>query len=440
MSKLRRAAERIKAALIVVLTVSALFLGWQTGLVNDLLGSVPVFGSIAGLVQSTPPPTGSGGMVAKEAARPLTIVITGEGGVHFGARYDTDLRNTVYDRTSSILGEALGSMAVPSEISEEQWRAALSGPGVYFEYIMPVRLSVLDGWLGARMPDFTRDAPLRRICVSFGEDRNRLFYQAYDTGLFYAADTVSAGGRAQELGIYGSNGAAFTFETGIYDAGSAPYMLLMPGRVHPVVRAFGNGTVEEYTDAILSVLGMGQTGYTSYYDDDGSLVSFGPQFNLRVDTRGHAAYRRVDDAQVPGEIRVLTEGEMIERARVIAADTAALSGGDAEVCFESVEYGAEERVSVIFAYYLAGGRVHLYEDGYAAKIIFTSGLVTEMELNFAGFEVTDEYAQLLPERQTLAAAGGEFMLRYYFDTGFERLEPTWCRSDKNILETTRNTD
>ena len=434
MSKFRNAAERIKTALIVVLTVSALFLGWQTGLVNDLLGSVPIFGSIAGLIQSTPPPAASAGAVAKEAARPLTIVITGEDGAHFGTRYDTGLRNTVYDRTSSILGEALGSMSAPSEISEEEWRAALSDPGVYFEYIVPVKLSVLDGWLGAHMPDFARDAPLRRICVAFGEDRNRLFYEAHDTGLFYAADTASAGGRAQELGIYGSNGAIFAFETGIDAAESAPYMLLMPGRDHPVIRVFGTGTAVEYTGAIISALGLYQSEYTSYYDDDdGALVSFGPQFNLRTDTRGHAAYRRMDDALVPGEIRTLTESEMIERARIIAADTIALGSGETEVFFESVEYGAGERVSVIFAYYLAGGRVHLYEDGYAAKITFMSGVVTEMELNFAGFEVTDEYAQLLPEQQALAAAGGEFMLRYYFDTGFERLEPTWCRLDGFVV-------
>jgi len=187
-----RRVEWAKTALIVLLVASALFLGWQTRLFNDMLRAMPIFGRATEFAVGLPEP-------AVAAARPLVIVITDEYGGRYGIRYDTARRNTVYNATSGILGEAIGSKSESVEISEAEWRKALSGPGVYFEYIRPVMLSVLDVWFGARMQYYFEDVSLRRIFVAFGEDTNRLYFEDYYTGRFFGADTVSPGGRAQDF-------------------------------------------------------------------------------------------------------------------------------------------------------------------------------------------------------------------------------------------------
>ena len=423
MSKAQRAGEWIKTLLIVLLTVSALLLGWRTMLFNDILSSIPFFGSVAELMRGSSGTVETGGSPIKEAARPLCIVITNEDGARFGVRYDTEARNAVYDRISSIMGEALGSATAPSEISEDEWRSALAGLGVYFEYVTPVKLSVLDGWLGARMPETAVDALLRRVVVAIGDERSRIYYQDYNSGLYYGADTASAAGKAQELEIYSPNDAVFAYESGVPGASIAPYMLLTQERYHPEVRAAAAGSSDELLDLTLAAMGHGNETYTTYPEGD-SVRRVGTQFRIGVDQRGQVLYRNTEGLTPGDEIYSWGESDLIEQARLIVADTIGSVCGGAEVFFESLEYGTGDSVSVLFAYYIAGGGIYLFEDLYAAKVTITSGVVTEIELNFRNYSFTGEFTRLLPETQALAAAGGEFML-CYSDTGAERLTPSW---------------
>ena len=117
--KSKRFVEWFKTGLIVLLIASALLLGWQTKVFNEFFSAIPFFSNIAELVRgaTSTGSTETGGASFTEATRPLVIVITNERGERYGARYDTGARNSVYDRTSSIMGEALGSASTPSEIN-----------------------------------------------------------------------------------------------------------------------------------------------------------------------------------------------------------------------------------------------------------------------------------------------------------------------------------
>ena len=434
MTKAKRAVELVKTALIVLLSVSAMLLAWRTGIFNDFAAAIPLISSVADLMRGATGTVEPGGATYMEAARPLSIVITSEGGRRFGVKYDTDLRNAVYERASSILGEALGSASAPVEISEEQWRASLSRPGVFFEYITPVRLSVLDRWLGVPMldsapdaliPDSASDVMLRRMFVAFGEDRSRLYYQDHDSGRFFGADTASAAGKAQELEIYNANDAMFAFETGIIGSENAPYMLIMPGTSHPDVRSAYVGSQELLLEIARDAFGHINEDFTTYPGGEGELVCVGTQFRITVYPDGRVLYRRLDGPPLDREAHHLRESEMIERARVLAADSVGATSGDAEVFFEI--FGRGEGVySVSFGYYIAGGRVFLPEDRHAAWVRFSDGFAMEAELNFRNFTFTGEYSTLLFERQALAAAGGEFMLSYS-DAGAEILNPSWVK-------------
>ena len=423
----KRVVEWVKTVLIVLLAAGALLLGWRSGLYNDFVNAIPLFSNVAGMMRSASG-TGTGEpddwVIKEAAARPLTIVITDINGDRYGVRYDTLSRNSVYDRTSSILGEALGSASTSQEISEDEWREALSGAGVYFEYIEPIKLSILDGWLGAQLPDMVMDTPVRRVFIAFGEDRSRVYYQSYDDGLFYGAETASFAGKAQELEMYDANGAQFAYETGLSIADEAPYLLILPGNEHPDIRAAASGSAEELLDIVIDAMGHRNETYKPYYGADGALVRVGTQFNVRVDTLGRVVYRRTDVSPQSGEGQKPSESEVVERARAIIADTLGNTESSAEVFFESIEYGSNGSLCVCFGYYIAGGLIHLHDDEYAAIVTFIEGAVSELELNFRSYSFSGEYTKLLPEIQTLASAGGEFVLSYS-DTGAERLQPAW---------------
>ena len=429
MNREKRVAEWMKTALILLLTTSALFLGWRTGLFNDFFRSITLFGSVADLMRGTAGTAEFNGEQVKEAARPIVIAITNGEGERFGTKYDTDARNAAYDRTSSIIAEALGSAAMPKEISEAEWREALAGQGVFFEYVAPVSLSVLNGWLGSRMPDAWSDFSLRRIFVVFGQDRSRIYFQDYESGLFYGTDTASAAGKAQGLEVYSPNGAAFAFELGVPGAENAPYMLIMRGSAHSYIRAAPAGGAAELCDITLHALGHSNETYTSLPEGDGAVRFVGTHFTIRVDPHGRVTYRRTDWPPDETQLRSFSEAHMIERARIVVDDTIGTLCGDAEVLFESTDFEFEGTGSVFFGYYMAGGRVHLHEDGYAARVTFSEGAISDVELNFRMFTFSGEYVRLLPERQALAAADGEFMLSY-FETGAETLLPSWVKHSR----------
>jgi len=434
----KRIVEWAKTALIALLTASALLLAWRTGIFSEIIASIPFAGSVAELLGGAGGAAESGGASIKEAARPLSIVITNEGGGRFGARFDTNERNAVYERTSSILGEALGSAAEPFEVSEDEWREALGGVGLFYEYATPVRLSILDAWLGARKPDTEHDAVLRRIFVAFGGERSRLYYQEQGSGAFFCADTASAAGKAQELGMFSPNGAVFAFETGVSGAANAPYMLILPGRLFPEARAVPVGSAEEALKLALSALGLGNEANTTYYmGAERVLVCVGAQFNIRVHADGRVLYRRTDGAAPEGASQGLGEVELIEKARAIAADSVGMACGSAEAVFESIEAGeGEGAFTVVFSYYIAGGRVYLPEDRPAVQVTYASREVAGVEMNFRNFSFSGGSSRLLDGRLALAAAGGEFMLSYA-DTGAEILKPFWVRTPENSTRSLR---
>ena len=421
MTNRRKIIEWAKTTLIVILTMSMVLLGWHTQLFNDVAASIPLFGNFTGLGRATPT-VEIGEAIVMEAARPLIIVITYEDGERFGAKYDTDIRNEVYAWTSGIIGEALGSAAAFQEISQEQWREAISAPGVFFEYFSPVWLSVLNSWLGARLAYIEEDILLRRIFVAFGDDSNRIYLQDIQSGNFYAAQTASFARKAQELETLRENGARFAFEIGSAGSERAPYMLILPGVKHPVVTANSASSAEEILYIVRNAFGHGREADRRYFDDD-TLVSIGVNFNIRVQPCGTVLYRRTDRPQVDSAI--FSDSQVIEQARIAIAETIVRTSAGAEVFFEYLKHVDDDSRLVTFGYYIAGGRIRLIDDMPAARLFVSGGIVMEAELKFRSFSVSgEEYTELLPEILILAAAGGEFILNFS-DTGLDEITPVW---------------
>jgi hypothetical protein len=153
--------------------------------------------------------TGGDKTQVRAAAKPITIAVTGGGGLHYGVRYDTKELSSVYEYAAPILSAALNAAAAPSEINESEWQAALLSQGVYFEYMSPVSLSVLAGWFGAETAGSWGDMEVRRLCVAEAGRGTLLFFQQYDTGRFYAASTEAGSGLGVLADSIGTNSAVF---------------------------------------------------------------------------------------------------------------------------------------------------------------------------------------------------------------------------------------
>lgn len=401
--------EHIKSALIVILLISAILLIWMSGMFTSLVGA---------LVASPDPdsviPVGSTvGTVSAESARPRMIVITDSDGMREVALYNSSERNALYDRTSSIIGEALGFASKIQSITQSQWRRALALPGVMYEYYVPVPLGVVCGWLGASSMEITE---IRRLCLTYGDTGATLYFQCGDN--FYRADTDSISdiaaipSAADEYRLY-------EFER---DPNSpAPYAILSDGYMHATAGVTNPLDSNSAISELLLTLGIDSRQDAGYVESDGTRNYVTNTFTLTVSPHGLVVYRRSGAAvsELTGRI---SDSAAIEAARLAAAVMLDARSGESDVYFSGISNDVANQ-TVTFDYFFGGGRVFLSGADHAAQISFVNGTITEMTLLFRSFSVSDDMA-ILPEAHALAARGGEFALGYS-DSGTGVATPFW---------------
>lgn len=427
MSRRRNISEKVKNIIILLLLISAVFLGWQ----SQLFGNTSVkLSALTNPADDKPADPGNGVPAADinktGEARPVSIAVTDNAGAHYGEKFNLANIESIYQNAVLIFHDALGTAQAAEKTDEKTWREALRAPGVYFEYMSSMRLSVLDGWFGTEITEDWRTHSVRRLCVAV-DGAPRLYFQDDETGAFYAADTdVLSDSITKLTGLYTSNDTAFAFE--ILDAPSPgdPYVLILPASSHhPIIEA-ANPLTGETLAVMLRYFGVSEHS-KPITEEDGSqtYIPTPADFRIELSPDGTVVYKRTGN---PEETAApVNESGAIELARLAVAETIAkYCGKDARVYFDAVSSSGPNPNSfqVIFTYMVAGGRVWLDRDGYAASVTVTNGAVSKMELRFRSFAITDQESKLLPEIQAAAAAGGAFML-CYSDNGDGVFEPSW---------------
>lgn len=411
--------EKIKNIVIILLVLSAVILGWESRLFGNSSADAGFAELLNRIIQ------GSGDENDKKTAgavMPVCIAVTDSAGVHSAVRYDMAELGRLYDKTVPILSGALRASRTPSEAAPSVWQSALTAPGVYFEYLSPIKLSVLSRLIGSELSGSWGSIPVRRICVSYQNGKTRLLFCDCNTGKFYAANTAAPDGIDSLTESIGISSAVFAFERGIQTLNN-PNCLLMPDvSTHPEVEV-KNPLADEKTLAdVLTALGV-SAHLKSTYTENGTQVYVENAFTVRLLSDGTVIYRLTGDTENDGP--VLNESAAIEKAwYAVSASIAKYCGNDAYVYFDSVTRPEDNGYKVNFTYMVAGGLVRLGGDGYAASVTIKDGTVTAMELRFRSYSVTDTQRDLLPEIQTAAASSGAFMLAYD-DNGSEKLEPVW---------------
>ncbi|MEL4105504.1 hypothetical protein AAFA46_01500 [Oscillospiraceae bacterium WX1] len=415
--------EKIKNAVIVFLLFSAVTLGWESNLFGNTSGGLADdVSSLIGFLFGGEHGAGRADKTT-EAAKPVIIAVTDQSGVRTGVQYDLNAIGALYEKTSGIVTAAFAASAKskPSEISVSDWQSALKAPGLYYEYLSPIKLTVLDGWFGADMSGTWDGVTVRRLCVAEVGGKNRLYIEDSGTGRFFSndVDSVSITSLAAAAG---TSHAVFAFEV-LGGMSSNPYQLLfVDSSAHPSVAVSNPLTDDSALAGVLTALGAGTHATPSYQESDGTRVYVENDFTIRVLAAGTVQYKRV----YKNTSAALAAGDsaVIEKARAIVAETVGAHSGDAAVYFDALQRRDDGSFEVTFNYIVAGGVVRLSKNGYAADVIVKNGVIEEMTLRFKNFQVTDKQVELMPEKQAAAAAGGEFVL-CYTESGEYTLDPAW---------------
>lgn len=423
----KRIVERIKSVLILLLSCSAVYLVVLTQSI-----AVP-----SGLLSR---PAGGGGVLSvadpAETARPLrmaAVIPAGGSEVQrFGVQYSDADTADLFQQAYTILVEALSSANQPEEVTETEWRQALTAaPGLYFDWQGEVPLAVLDGWLSVENPLLT--GSVRRMVLAAREGRVFLCYFDETAGGYYAcsSDVVSASRLEEVVEALRDNGARFAFETEEY-SGLEPYTLVLGEPLSPAVYASVDPLGGKQSE-LQEVLGFPES--SASFSGAGEQVIRSRNDTLRIGVDGTVTYEPATE----GSDRYLLAGgglyESVEGCRDLAQQAVGAVGGVERLFLMSARETGQGSWEIQFGYSLDGIQVRLGEDGWAARFTVEQGQITGFQLRMRCYTDTGTTTVVLPERQAMAAmeAKGhenEELLLVYLDTGAEMVTASWAAASE----------
>jgi len=411
MSKAKR-IDRLKDLAIALLLVSAVYLFYRT-VFYEAPSSTALFGG-GQTAQSIASPGGSAALNAK----PVYVAATGSGGAHTAAKYGSEARDKLLSQFSASLGEALGSAGSPKEVTADEWRSALRGSGVFYDYLYPQPLSDVASSLGTAAKGGAASDMARRLCLSVSGDSVRLYYiSAENDGVYRCTTAVSAATLAAKLGDYQSCKAKFAFESGSDYAALDPYFLFSGEETKLTSVTAANPLTEGgELSKLFGVFGMSSRSSEGYIEKGGTVVYVEGSKSLRVDNTGSVLFSVTDSSGVAIQGgSELTAAEIASACAQIVNGTIGETSGAASLVLRSCKAdSATGDVSVEFAYMIGGVPVTL-ADGTAAVFTVKDGMITRAELCFRKYTLTGDTLTALPEAQAAVITqngGGEPVLTY----------------------------
>lgn len=353
------------------------------------------------------------------AAKPMCVVLTPESGMHSAIMYEADALELAYERYSSTLAEALGSSGEPEQITQEQWEAALSGPGVYFDYYGDYQLSILAIWLGTEMSGEASGHTARRFCLAIeGEDVYLCYIRERGEGGYYrCATAVSAADLLGRVSESMPNGAEYNFELDEPLSYIDRYMVILSSDVNIESASASNSLPSADTDDIMSKLGMNSYLALSYPESDGGTVKIEGDATLKLGVDGELRYsRRVLESE---EGTRLSPTDAIELARQLVEATAGSAAGDAELWLSYIYFDREtQEYTLNFDYVLSGLPVSIQGRDNAVEIVIYGDSIVSAAMLFRSYELLSSpvtpspYPSLIAATLVQSQGGGEPRLCY----------------------------
>ncbi len=407
-----------KNFLIVLMTISALFLLFRAvtnepgniyeGL-KELFGGSTETGSES-LPGSTNP---------VHAANPVFLLTTSVDGSHYAVKYDSQSKDKLVSQFSADLGEALGTLVSLREISEDNFREALGGTGVFFDYLYPQPLSALASWLGTEASGEVSAKTARRLFLGNDEGKMILYFFSEGDGKYLSGETAlgfaSVSDKIAEFPIGNAN---FAFELkGQYET-LDPYFIF--SRENDTLRAVDVSSVlpDNNGKDLLSYFGMNKNVASDYIEANGSVVYVDGEKTLRIESTGEVIFSVTgsEGVNLSPSSSVLTVEDCISACYEIAENSIALKSGDGIIGLVNVSGAADpDSCTVSFGYFVDGIPVTLPQNEYSASFHLRGGTIVRAELNYRNYTFSGGTVRALPEKQAAEIAkaqGGEPVLTY----------------------------
>ncbi len=414
----RRWIEWGKDVLIVLLTLSAVYLLTMTPLVRD-----------SGVLDLLSPRESPGAGPSEESGEmvmlPARLAVTGEGG-RYGVQYDEGRLEELFPPLGALLGDALASAGTPQSITEGEWRRYLGGTGVYFDFQGEVPLAALKRWLQGPEAGSPSGSARRVLLCAGAEDQVLLCWQEAGSGQFFCCSTALTQSLHLDPAAEGptSNGAYFAFEDQALTRLLDPYTLITEGEQGregydasvPLTSGAGAAAVLEALD--YSAQNHAPVSGGEVYLDGGD--------RLVVSANGTVTYRAAQPEKYPVGRDI---ADQVDGVRTLAERTLGALCGEAQLYLMSArEEGGTLRVR--FGYLLDGCAVRLGGEGWAAEFWVEDGYVTRFTLRFRCYTANGERALLLPIDKAAAMLPDltderrELVIQYR-DGGGAAVSPDW---------------
>ena len=400
--------------IIALLCVSAVLLAVsRAGL--SLGGSIGAYGGMMN------PAGGAASPAYGSAAEPMCVVVTPEDGAHDAAMYSQRELDEAYALYGAALAEALGSAGEPQPVSAGEWRDAVSGSGVYFDYYTGCQLSSFAIWLGADMASEARLHSARRLCLSLQDGEVALYYMRELYGEAYRCTTeLSYSELAGRVAASSPDGAQFVFELGEELDGVDPFAVMAAGEISVHSLESANSLDRGRAEELMAAFGMNANLANNYPSADGADVYLEGSATLRLGADGRIIFTRRG-----AEGDTLSPSDAVQLTRSILESTVGLVSGAAELRLSYISLDAESGEYTLRYDYAAGGLpVELAGRSCAAEFTLSGRAVTGADILLRSYSYTGASENPLPARLAAAwakaAGGGEPRLVYIDDGGAVR--------------------
>lgn len=417
----RRLTEGFKSLLIVLLTLSALYLLY----LSPLLRGSP----LADLLADDDAPKASTGAALSVSVTPARMVVS-NGVIRSGIQYDPQEVDRLFEQTAPLLGEALRTASSPTAVTEAEWQSLLSGAGLYFDFLTPLPLSALCGWLQSAgdNPALTHSA--RHLLLAPRWDGSVVLgYQGSGGGCFLSVTGLSAQLHLAPITeAITPNGAYFAYE----DETLAPVLtpLTLFSGTEPDFPIFsiaspdlspGSGAA----DQLLSSLSFGEQNSAPI---SGGWVYADGEDTLRLYGDGQVIYHAAQPGKYPCAGTGLSAA--LDAAWALAEGALTPLSGSGRLYLTEAQTVAPDCYQISFGYLLNGCPVQLHQDGWAAQFTVEEGAVTAFTLRPRIYTDAGQTALLLPQEKAAAALSTltdhpcELLIQYS-DDGSAAASPHW---------------
>ncbi len=429
MTERRRLIELGKDILIVLLTISALWLAGR----NQMLG--PLTRLINGEETQLPVAGQTAGKDLWEGIRPLRIAarLPGEEeSAICGILYEEAACDTLFGQVAGVLAETLTGAVTPEAVTREDWENTLrQRPGLMLDFQGQIPLSVLSGWLTGT--PILLNSPVRRVLLAAEADGVSLTYRDEETGWYQRIRSreASPDRLLEALSPLTENGAFYAFQSDTYSDLDPDTLLPANPPVLPVCAASnaaggGRSSLEE----LMENLELPVNANGIYRGADSEWVARSGSGTLRLSDWGVAVYEAGEGAE--DRFSLGSDPSLYEQVDTCRRLTfSALSGrvGQGRLGLISVRE-MDQGLEVRFGVSLNAVPV-VSSEASAARFLIRDGRIERFELVLRSYTATEEVTMVLPPRQALAAleaeqlSGAELQL-IYRDTGADRVEVSWA--------------